>query len=560
MKKELLKVSVIYIFIEILFFGRNFLNEYIAGDFLRFWVPNYHFILTSIKSGILPLWQPYAFLGVPGIFHPGHTFFYPLLWIFFLINFIFNLTLKFNFLGKTLELYQYLHLLIGAISMYYLLRKKLNLSIFASFFSGFIYVFSLLTITELGALQPLQGKMYLPLIIYFLIDFLQNSTFKNYFFLVLINVFLLSFGYPYYIVYFFYAELGLAVFYGVKSIFKTGIVLANAILLAGFFLLPQLHILTQAARFNEGDINPNFHTAFSPIGTHIISMLIPQGIYPDASLFWGTIPFIFLILGLFSLKKTKFNLWLVSIFLISLPLSLGGYLNIQKTLGGFPFFFDKFRTHGQIGILIFFSGTIFIAFGIEKILKGLKNNKIYLALWGFYLSILLLMLFLPFFRRNYLVDQKDFLVALGRMTIFFGAGLVICHLASLQKNKTLIIIALLLTFLEFYFYYTKIAYLKGGTTYQKYFEKNSLIPEIPNKDNLFRYMFSNNQFAYNTSYMKVFQYLGYDSTPYVGPYSLARFGNPKSFEIANVKYGIGIVLDEKKPGIKLIKTINPVEH
>src|SRR3989344_8473190 len=138
MRKEILKVAGIYLLIGIFFLGKAFLKEYISGDFSAFWIPNYRFVLESIKSGILPFWQPYSFLGVPGIFHPGYAFFYPILWLFFVINFIFNPTLNINFLGKTLELYLYLHLLIGAVGMYILVRKKLNLSQTASFTAGFI--------------------------------------------------------------------------------------------------------------------------------------------------------------------------------------------------------------------------------------------------------------------------------------------------------------------------------------------------------------------------------------------------------------------------------------
>jgi len=560
MRKEILKVAVIYLLIGMFFLGKAFLREYIAGDFLRFWVANYYFVLSSIKSGMLPLWQPYTFLGVPGIFHPGYVFFYPVLWVIFLINFIFNPSIQINFLGKTLELYQYLHLLIGAVGMYYLSRKKFNLSQIASFTSGFIYIFSLFTTSSLGDAQGLQGKMYLPIIIYLLINFIQKNTFKSYSLLVLMNVVLLSFGYPHYIIYFFYAQLGLALFYGIKTLIKAGFALVNAVLLSSLFLLPQLSIFSQAARFSDSATNPSFHTQFAPIGTFIINMLVPQGIYSGSVLFWGTIPFIFLIIGLFSLKNNKLNNWLVAVFLLSLVLSLGGYLNTQNILGGFPFFIDKLRTHGQILVLSFFAGTIFVSYGVDKVINGLKGNKTYSSLWLFYFLLIISLLFLPFLNKNYLTDQKELLVHLGRMLILFGSGLVICQLTSLQKNKTFIAIALVITFFEFYFYYSKIEYLKAGVTYQKYFARNSLIPEMPNENNLFRYIFTDDQFAYNTAKMKVFQYLGYDPVPYGGAYNLARFGDPKGFEIANVKYAVSTQYNPASENPKLIKTINPADY
>ncbi|OGK20797.1 hypothetical protein A3C98_02655 [Candidatus Roizmanbacteria bacterium RIFCSPHIGHO2_02_FULL_37_15] len=560
MRKEILKVAGIYLLIGIFFLGKAFLKEYISGDFSAFWIPNYRFVLESIKSGILPFWQPYSFLGVPGIFHPGYAFFYPVLWLIFLLNLILNPSIQINFLGKSLELYQYLHLLIGAIGIYYLVRKRVNLSQIASFSAGFIYTFSLFSISSIGDAQSLQGRMYLPWIIFFLLNFIQNTSFKNFLLLVLINFILLSLGYPHYVIYFFYAQLGLALFYGIKPFLKTGFALLNSVLLSGFFLLPQLSIFIQASRFSDAASNPNFHTQFAPIGTFIINMLIPQGIYSGSVLFWGTIPFIFLIIGLFSLKNSKLNNWLVAIFLLSMILSLGGYLNVPQILGGFPFFIDKLRTHGQILVLSFFAGTIFISYGVEKAINGLKGNKTYLSLWLFYFLLIISMLLLPFISKNYLVEQKELLINLGRMLILFGSGLVICQLASLQKNKTLIIIALLITLFEFYFYYSRIEYLKIGIDYQKYFARNSLIPEIPNKDNLFRYIFSENQFAYNTAYLKVFQYLGYDPTPYGGVYNLARFGDPKGLEIANVKYAVSAQYLANSENPKLIKTINPADY
>src|SRR3989344_4145330 len=100
MRKEILKIVAIYLLLGMFFLGKAFLREYIAGDFSAFWIPGYRFILSSIKSGVLPFWQPYSFLGVPGIFHPGYAFFYPVLWVIFIFNFILNPALEINFLGK----------------------------------------------------------------------------------------------------------------------------------------------------------------------------------------------------------------------------------------------------------------------------------------------------------------------------------------------------------------------------------------------------------------------------------------------------------------------------
>ncbi len=560
MRKEVFKVVAINFLIGMFFLGKSFLKEYITGDFLVFWVANFHYVLSSIKSGVLPLWQPYSFLGVPGIFHPSYTFFNPILWIFFLFNFIFNPSLNFDFLGKTIELYQYLHLVIGASGIYLLTRKKFNLSQVAAFTASFIYTFSLFTTSSLGDVQTLQGRMYLPWIIYQLINFIQKTSFKNFLLLVLLNLLVLSLGYPHYIVYFIYAQLGLALFYGFKSLIKTGLALANSVLLAGFFFLPQQSIFSQTARFSDSITNPNFHTQFAAIGTFIINMLMPQGIYYGSVLFWGTIPFIFLMIGIFGLKNSKINNWLISIFLLSLVLSLGGYIGIQNLLGGFPFFIDKLRTHGQILLLAFFSGTIFVAYGVDKILIGLKNNKTYSTLWLFYIFFIISLLLLPFLNKNYIVDQKELLINIGRMLIFFGAGLVLTFLASQQKNKTLIIIALAITLIEFYFYYSQLEYFKLGVSYEKFFTKNSLILEIPDKNHLFRYIFSDNQFAYNTSRFKVFQYLGFDQTPYAGVYNIGRFGNPKAHEIANVKYAVSTEYNPTSENPKLIKTINPADY
>jgi len=557
-KNEIVVVVILYFLILFVFFSKAFLTQSLDGDWIRFWIPNYYFITASVKDGIFPLWQPYVYMGVPAAFHPGYVIFYPVLWIFLLGNILFNPSLSFNIFGKSLEIYLYLHLLIGAVSMYFLLRKKLSLSKVTAFFGGTIYVFSVFTITSLDG-QTLLGKMLLPALVLALVNFLQYKSFFNFLLLVLANWIVYILGYPYYQVYFLYAQLALGALYGWKQFIRAGSAIGSALLLSAFVLLPQAYYYAQASRVGASSTDPLFHIRNTPFPTFLLNILIPQGIYYDSVITWGTIPAILLIIGFATIKKNKITIWAVGIFATSLVLSMGGYINIQDSLGYPPFFIDKLRSHGQILVLTFFTGTLIIASGVESSLKGMRSKMVEIFLWGVFTIGLLFLLLLPFLRPNYLIDYGNLLTVLGRVMVIFLVGLILYHFTYKFKSKVFIVLMIIITLFEYRYYHSQLKVLNLGVDYNHYFAKNSLVPEIPSEKNLFRTVFWENQFGYNSSYLRVFNSAGYDGIPYVASQDISRFPVPKNYQFSNTKYLV-TTRPEILPEFRLVDKISPDEH
>lgn len=556
--QEFLLISILYLTLTVIFFGYNFIHEYIFADFLLQWVEHYYYLLLSVHSGYIPLWDPYSFMGVPGIFHPLYMFAYLPITIFLLLQYIINPSVDPNFLGKSLELFAYLHIFVGMITMYFLLRKKIFLGVHASIAGGIIFGFSLYTTKDLEVLAPLAGLMLLPLIIYALLTFLENMTYKNLLFVVLMNYLIFTLSYPYYQIYFFYTQLGLAAFWGISKFLRTGFAIGIAILLAGILLIPQAYVYSQAYRFVDAT-NSQIHIAASFPTINFLNVLVPQGYSVGGSMNWGVIPFIFIIIGLVTLKRNKITLWLITIFAMSLFLSLGGYIGIENLLGVPPFFQDKLRAHGQILAVTFFIGTIISAIGIDNVLKGEKVKVILLFLFGLVLVTSGSFIFLLINCTNCINFGNEMTVQIGRMLVLFTIGLALIALQSRFNTKIFFYLMLIISVLDCYYYYDKLPNLHLGTSYKNYFGKNSLIPEMPTKDNLFRVLPGDDQFSGTTSYLKLFGYNGSELVMHKASYDIARFGYPKAFQIANLKY---MIYTQPIPysNFTLVKKIKPSDH
>lgn len=545
------------------------------SDFIAYWVPHYKFILDELIQGKIPLWQPYSYLGVPELFKLELVFFYPPTWIVLLINIFFNRDLNLTFIGKSLELMQYFNLVMGAMGMYLLLKKNFNLHSLVAFGGGMVFVLSQYITIQSGDLSSLPGKLLLPWLTLLLLNFIDKQSFKNYFAVVCANILLFTLGYPYNFVYFFLAQAGLAAFFGPKKFFYTGVALVNAALLAGFLLFPNWHILSQSFRGVTSSIDdPFFHFRYALIPTKIISIFNPLvfgslhdkrdplQLFSMGMLTWGVIPLIFLCIGFVHLKLTKLSTWFVLLFIFGIIISLGGYLNAPYLLGLIFPVIEKFRSHLQLLSLTFFAGTVILSQGMDATLKGEKSTKTVLFLWQLAVLTLVMFFWLPFVCKECTTAYNDVMITFTRSVILLIIGLVLFHLTLQTKKIIFIVVGLIITLFESSFYAYHIPYLRMETSYSDYYQPNSLLIERSSNDNLFRYQFNENQFVYNTSFLKIFNTQGYETVPYQAYYSLSRFGEEKMLQFTNTKYLVTTEENKEKklPSLKLIKTIIPSEH
>ena len=107
MKKIISKIDFYQILIPVtiaLFAIPTFLKKDFGGDFMAYFIPHYSFILQNLKSGSMPFWFPYSYLGLPEIFKSELAVFHPVTISIFIADYLFNSKNSLNILGNIIEL------------------------------------------------------------------------------------------------------------------------------------------------------------------------------------------------------------------------------------------------------------------------------------------------------------------------------------------------------------------------------------------------------------------------------------------------------------------------
>ena len=142
-----------FLALVLLFFSRFLTGELIFAfkDLSRYFYPLRYLMVAQVKSGLVPLWNPYVFCGFPLLATLQIGFFYPLTIIHYLLPF----NLAFNY-------YIIIHYFLAACFMFLLLQHY-SLSKVASFFGGVIFAFSgyLLSVSNMNT--SLSSVIWLPL-------------------------------------------------------------------------------------------------------------------------------------------------------------------------------------------------------------------------------------------------------------------------------------------------------------------------------------------------------------------------------------------------------------
>ncbi len=138
-----------------------------GGDLAQFLYPTYKFAAEWWRRGILPLWNPYLFAGMPFVGDIQSGFFYPLN----LLTFLISSPLTF----RDMEMLSVLHFFIAGAGMYTFLRwgkfqapiSNAQLSRSASLAGAMAFEFSDLFITHFGNLNLIAVAAWLPPVLLF---------------------------------------------------------------------------------------------------------------------------------------------------------------------------------------------------------------------------------------------------------------------------------------------------------------------------------------------------------------------------------------------------------
>ncbi len=138
-------------------------------DLARYFYPLRFFTATSIKSGIIPLWNPYIFCGTPHIALQQSVVFYPLS----IIYYIFPFDMAFN-------IFLLVHVAFAGLFTFFLCRRW-GFGEPASLVSAVIFMFSGYVVSILNLATTLSSVIWLPLVLLFFDKALTSGNLKDIF-------------------------------------------------------------------------------------------------------------------------------------------------------------------------------------------------------------------------------------------------------------------------------------------------------------------------------------------------------------------------------------------
>ena len=181
------------IFITIRFLPFLFGKTLVFGDNYSLMMPGKIFTAESLKQGVLPLWNPNIFSGMPWISDINQSVFYPSTLLFL----IFSPAIALNLLLIS-------HALIAYSGMYLLAKKWLK-DHWLAILAGGLWMFSTKVTESYNNFSILQSLVWLPLLSYFGLSVVKNVKARFWFGVVAALQFIG--GYPQHVLY----GIGLAV-------------------------------------------------------------------------------------------------------------------------------------------------------------------------------------------------------------------------------------------------------------------------------------------------------------------------------------------------------------
>lgn len=383
-KKWLLFFSIILIsFIFLLPLFKNFNNWGIQDwdwDIFTHGVPR----LTMVKYHQFPLWNPYYCGGVPLLANPQSKFLSP----FFLFILAFGEV-------KGLKINIFLHLIIGLIGAYHLIRNY-KLNSMASIFGSFIYMLS--SLYSLPITTGMSTFMFMAYIPWIFLCYKKTFSQPKFLFPTIFTLLFMFFGGG---IQLFTITLIFLTAYSILQItlrkqplIKTIKILLTTILLVlllgAIKLLPAIEFLSQYPRkinsYSGYSLNSLQYSLFNRNQSLAAEDLFPirafgflDGIssaMDENGMYIGLIPFILFLIGIILYFRRQLVLSLL--FIIFLWLSFGNripirYLRLWGFLRKLPLF-DSMREAQRFRFIFMLCLAIFAAFGFQALINFLKKK------------------------------------------------------------------------------------------------------------------------------------------------------------------------------------------
>lgn len=381
-----------YYFADAIFFNKILSFR----DLSRYFYPLRLFTINSVKSAILPLWNPYIFCGTPHLALQQSVIFYPLSLIYYIFPF-----------GIAFNLFLIIHIFLAG-TFVFLLCRRWGFREGASLLAAIIFMFNGYSVFILNLATTLSSVIWLPIILLFFDKALACNAPK---YLCISAIFLgVMFlgGEPS----IFYSTLWVLLFYSVffwsnnKEIHLSKVAIyyflaaAFGILLSAIQLIPFLELMKFADR-TTGREAYEYLTKWSLPLKDTFSFIIPFLARTDFSkesywkeqnwvilIYLGVFAILLIILACFFKKNWRVN-FLIFIGLLFLFLSYGSstpfYYFVYKFIPGFKFV----RYPVRFLYVTIFAVSIICGAGFDAYIDGRERRDKRLGIFFKYVLIVL---------------------------------------------------------------------------------------------------------------------------------------------------------------------------
>ena len=398
----------------------------VGNDFDLIYFSYKRYIAELLSSGVIPFWSPAEGTGLSLIFNPFSQYFYIPGWINYIIYFIKN----------NLSLHDYVVYTISAFSIYslgiFFWLRSLKIDFWIAFTVSIVTVCSLKITETIRFPNAAHSAAWMPWILYGINLINKNFTLKNFLLIFLSNFFLVTAGYPYFIVYSLFLFIPyIVIFVPIvlkKRIFskdnflqytKTSLPFISSYLLASPWLIKVKSFLKSLV--DRTNANWEFATEHEFFWKDALgSWIFPPASSTEGWYYFGIITtiLIFFSLYIFFFKKKFFNeekhfvLYSLFFILFITYFSWGEHSIIFKWFWKYVPLIDSLRTWPRINIILLPFIALLLSVSIKQFYQVIKTKKNYINLLSndnvkifLFISLIIFILQITFIKLNFYNDD-----------------------------------------------------------------------------------------------------------------------------------------------------------
>ncbi|MBI2029849.1 YfhO family protein [Candidatus Gottesmanbacteria bacterium] len=493
------------LFFWFLYFSKIFLFNHVfySGDNNSISITFNQFFVDSVKTGELPLWNPYILSGIP-FFLPTNLLIFPLSFLFFITKAETALTLN------MVSIY-----LTAGIGMYFF-SFSVYKNRLAAFYSSLVYMLSGLVAKNSVTYITVISAAYMPWIFWLALLSIKKKNILYCAICGIIIAFNYFSGHPMYI---YITLLGLVifVFFGIKQGFitKTKYLLALIIFAFGFssvMLFPQI----EASRLSTRSVKDFTYTTQTSLNSKdFITIILPHAFgvseielrdNRNNYLYLGILPAIFALFAIISKnsQKNKISVFIL-LSVIGLILSLGRNTFVYKLTLLIPGL-GLFRQPLYFVLLYVFSVSVICGVGFNHFIRSYPHVKIrFLSAYKISVRILLYVLIIlslityiilrsePIlvwqkFIPPHFVSRASHIKNIGIISfenLVFLLVLIVISLNMFRKTSSkqiLIVIVFIVTFIDLFYLNSPEFLTTSQKNYQRLYSAN--VPEYLSDPNI----------------------------------------------------------------------------